>query len=299
MSTAYDGQTALLAISFPGVNLYPSKVMGVNWVHIFSPSIVNSARIGFTRTVWNRACRKIPLDSLGPPVTAKVGITFPNQAFNGFTYQDLGAGLSGVGTPAFDGGIIDNTYSYIDNLTWVLGRHTVSHWRPGAALPEQLPDEQQQRLSRSSEIQRQPSRAIPPWAVRQASAARTSCSTGSARQPPRSAASTLDSGSGAPPGSSVTTSKPRHASRSTSECVTSRTSPGSKKTTRQATSISATGQVIYAGQVPAGAPAGSGVCSNRALLSSNYRQIMPRLGFAYQATDRFVVRGGYGATSFL
>ena len=25
---------------------------------------------------------------------------------------------------------------------------------------------------------------------------------------------------------------------------------------------------------------------------------MPRLGFAYQATDRFVVRGGYGATSF-
>ncbi len=25
---------------------------------------------------------------------------------------------------------------------------------------------------------------------------------------------------------------------------------------------------------------------------------MPRFGFAYQATDRFVVRGGYGATSF-
>jgi len=25
---------------------------------------------------------------------------------------------------------------------------------------------------------------------------------------------------------------------------------------------------------------------------------MPRLGFAYQATDRFVLRGGYGATSF-
>ena len=59
-----------------------------------------------------------------------------------------------------------------------------------------------------------------------------------------------------------------------------------------------TGQVIYADHVPTGAPAGSGVCSNRACYDSNYRQIIRRLGFAYQATDRFVLRGGYGATSF-
>jgi hypothetical protein len=60
----------------------------------------------------------------------------------------------------------------------------------------------------------------------------------------------------------------------------------------------ATGQVIYAHQVPVGAPAGAGVCSNRACYDPNFRQWMPRLGFAYQATDRLVVRGGYGATSF-
>jgi hypothetical protein len=60
----------------------------------------------------------------------------------------------------------------------------------------------------------------------------------------------------------------------------------------------ATGQVIYAHSVPAGAPAGSGVCSSDACYQPNYRQIMPRLGFAYQASDKFVVRGGYGATSF-
>ena len=35
-----------------------------------------------------------------------------------------------------------------------------------------------------------------------------------------------------------------------------------------------------------------------AATTRNFRQIMPRLGFAYQANDRFVVRGGYGATSF-
>jgi hypothetical protein len=55
MSTAYDGQTALLAITFPGVNIFPTKLTGANWVHTFSPSIVNSARIGFTRTKWQHS----------------------------------------------------------------------------------------------------------------------------------------------------------------------------------------------------------------------------------------------------
>jgi hypothetical protein len=59
-----------------------------------------------------------------------------------------------------------------------------------------------------------------------------------------------------------------------------------------------TGQVIYAGQVPTGAPVGSGVCNNRGCYQPNFRQWMPRLGFAWQPTDRMVVRGGYGATSF-
>ena len=59
-----------------------------------------------------------------------------------------------------------------------------------------------------------------------------------------------------------------------------------------------TGQVIYANHVPAGAPAGSGICSNRGCYQWNFHQFMPHLGFAYQVNDRFVVRGGYGATSF-
>jgi hypothetical protein len=45
MSTAYDGQDALLAITFPGFDLYPTKLFGVNWVHTFSPALLNSARI--------------------------------------------------------------------------------------------------------------------------------------------------------------------------------------------------------------------------------------------------------------
>jgi hypothetical protein len=46
--------------------------------------------------------------------------------------------MSDVGTTAYNGGVIDNTYSYIDNLTWQRGR-TTSAWASKAPLPEQLP----------------------------------------------------------------------------------------------------------------------------------------------------------------
>ncbi len=47
MSTAFDGTTNPLLISFPGVNRYPTWLLGANWVHTFSPNLVNSARVGF------------------------------------------------------------------------------------------------------------------------------------------------------------------------------------------------------------------------------------------------------------
>ena len=47
-----------------------------------------------------------------------------------------------------------------------------------------------------------------------------------------------------------------------------------------------------------GAPAGFVVCPTTACYNANYKQIMPRFGFAYQAASNISVRGGYGATSF-
>ncbi len=126
MSTAYDGSSAVLAITFPSANIFPTKVMGANWVHIFSPSVVNSARVGFTRTIWNEGLPQDPTGQFGTGGNAKVGITFQNQLQQGFTYQGLGNGLTGVGAPAFDLGLTDNTYSYIDNLTLTRGKHTIT-----------------------------------------------------------------------------------------------------------------------------------------------------------------------------
>src|ERR1035437_4188848 len=125
MSTAYDGSTALLDISFPNVSIYPTKIMGANWVHTFTPSLINSARLGFTRTIWNQGLPTDPSGQFGTSGNAKVGIPFPNQSYQGFSFQGI-SGLSGVGTSAFNGGVIDNTYSYIDNVTWQHGLHVWS-----------------------------------------------------------------------------------------------------------------------------------------------------------------------------
>ena len=100
MSTAYDGYTPVLPISFPGVTYYPTWLLGSNWVHTFSPTLVNSGRIGFTRTKWVSGVPLDPTGNFGTSGNAKVGITFPNQTYDGFTNQGISGGISDVGTTA-------------------------------------------------------------------------------------------------------------------------------------------------------------------------------------------------------
>lgn len=56
MGDAYDKTTqAVLPVYFPLGAEYPFKMAMVNWVHTFSPSLVNEARGGFSRVVWHQA----------------------------------------------------------------------------------------------------------------------------------------------------------------------------------------------------------------------------------------------------
>ena len=296
MSTAYDGSTALLAISFPGVNVYPTKVTGANWVHIFSPTIVNSARVGFTRTVWDQG---LPVDTTGQFGTggnAKVGINFPNQNYNGFTYQSIG-GLSGVGTPAQDGGLVDNTYSYIDNLSWQKGKHTLTFGIQALRYQNNYPTSNNNgylgSIGYNGEFTSNPSLGNAGGyggadflLDRANSAAATLSSVNVGQRQWRAAGFAADD------------------FKATSKLTLNIgvryefDQPWIESNNKTGNVDIATGQVQYAVKVPVGAPAGSGICPTRACYDSNFKQIMPRLGFAYQATDRFVIRGGYGATSF-
>ena len=301
MSTAYDGQTALLAITFPGASIYPTKVMGVNWVHIFSSSIVNSARIGFTRTIWNQGLPQDPSGQFGMGGNAKVGISFTGQAFNGFTNQNIGGGFSSVGTSAYDGGLADNTYSYIDNITWVRGRHTLTAGIQALRYQNNYPTSNNNgylgSLNYDGSFTSNPAVTNSKFSSsgyggadflldRVVSAAVTLASVNVGQRQWRTAGFVADDFKVTPRltlnfGVRYEYDEPWIESNNKTGNVDINT-----------------GQVIYAGKVPVGAPAGSGICSNRGCYQSNFKQVMPRFGFAYQATDRFVLRGGYGATSF-
>jgi hypothetical protein len=93
-----DGSVAVLPLTFPNQDIYPDHIGGGTWVHVFSPSIVNEARIGFTRIRWDS---NIPSDSTGAfglNGNSIVGIPSGPQQFAGFSYQGIGAStLTGVG----------------------------------------------------------------------------------------------------------------------------------------------------------------------------------------------------------
>jgi hypothetical protein len=300
MSTAYDGTTPVLPISFPGVNLYPSWLVGSNWVHTFSPSLVNSARIGFTRTDWNQGVPQDTTGAFGTSGDAKVGISFPNQSFAGFTNQGLsinGSTLSDVGTTADLGGFVDNTYTYMDTVTWQRSKHAltmgVQALRYQVNYPTANNDGFLGTLDYTGAFSSNPNVANAPGyagadflldRVQQAQATLSSINVG---QRQWRAAGYFNDNYRVTPRLTIDFGGRYEFDQ-----------PWIEQHNKTGTVNLTTGQILYAAQVPVGAPVGSGLCSNRACYQPNFLQFMPHIGFAYQFNDRLVGRIGYGANSF-
>ena len=296
MSTAYDGSTSVLPIAFPGNSIYPTKVMGSNWVHIFSPSLINSARVGFTRTVWNQSLSQDPTGAFGTHGDAVVGISFPDQRYNGFTSQGIQGGIvSNLGNEVQDGGIIDNTYSYIDNLNWQHGKHYLSIGAQALRYENNYPTNNNNGY------------------LGQLNYTGAFTGNGNGLNGAGAADFVLDRVSSG----SVTLSSINVGQRQWRAAGFAQDSyklrpnltlaiglryefdqPWYEQNDKTGNIDYTTGQVLYAGHLPVAALPGAGICSNSACYGANYAQLMPHLGFAYQYNNRTVVRGGYGATSF-
>lgn len=300
-SNAFDGTVAVLAITFPSQNVFPTKLFGATWVHVLSPEIVNQARIGFTRVRWDDNIPTDPTGVFGLNGNSIVGIPFGVQQYVGFSFQNFGQDLNsngGIGTPAAPQILRDNTFSYEDNLTWQRGKHLLS-------MGVQAVRYQQNYLVQSSQ-----------GALGQFNY--DGSFTGLA-----TAGGLTNGYSGADfildrvqneqiqlPGALVGNRQWRAAAFFQDDWkVTGRLTlnlglryeydqPWTEVNNKTANVLLNSGTVEYAKQVPVGAPAGSIVCDNPACYQPNYAQIMPRIGFAYQVSPSFVVRGGYGATSF-
>jgi len=293
-SNAGDTQTALIPITFPPQNVYPTKLGGGSWIHTFSPAIVNEARFGFTRVRWDNSIPTDPSGAFGLNGNSLVGIPFGAQPYPGFSGQSLGNNASFLGTAANIQVLRDNTFNYYDNLTWQRGHHLLS-------IGIQATRYQQNYLNSSN---------YGFLGEFDYSGNFTGLPGGAGYGP---ADFVLDRVSTSQLGSSIgfvgnrqwrTAGYIQDDWKATDKLTVNIglryefDQPWVEVNNKTANVDLTTGIVQYAHSIPAGAPAGSQLCSNRACYNPNYSQWMPRIGFALQVNPRLVVRGGYGATSF-
>jgi hypothetical protein len=140
-SWANQGATSqsVLATSFTGAPTFPVRGLAFNEVHTFNSSMVNEFRAGYTR-----------LQNLGAVLLDRTGvfglngdkvlgigsanpIPQPFAGFTGLSLQSLATGTisAGLGTEYTNLGNINtgtnytiNSFLYGDNFTWLKGRHT-------------------------------------------------------------------------------------------------------------------------------------------------------------------------------
>ena len=298
--TGADFTSAILPISFPAHNTYPTKIAGASWVHTFSSAIINEARLGFTRVRWNNGVPSDPSGLFGHNGESKVGITFPfTQQYAGFTGQNIGNNASYIGTQASPQVFTDNTFNYQDTLTWQRGLHLFT-------MGVQATRYQQNYLNASNVG------FLGQFQYTGTYTSNSNAANGAGYGPADFVLGRIFGTSLADPLGKVGNRQWRTAGFFQDDY---KVLPGltlnlglryefdqpwyeQNDKTANVVFVNGIATVEYAGHVPAGAVAGSIVCPTHACYNANYNQIMPRLGFAYQIDSKTVIRGGYGITSF-
>ncbi|HEY9138971.1 MAG TPA: TonB-dependent receptor, partial [Terriglobus sp.] len=125
-SDAWDATPkTVLPITFPGGNEYPTTGGVINEVHTFGPNFQNAFRAGYTRIGWLQGQ---PIDSTGAfglNGNSLVGIGYTPQPFAGFSQINLSSSESNVGTRATATTYYDNVFNYGDDVVWLRGRHII------------------------------------------------------------------------------------------------------------------------------------------------------------------------------
>ena len=128
--------TPVLLVSFPTAPITPVKGVAINEVHTFNASTVNELRLGYSRI---RPEAGLPVDASGAFGTSGnsvVGIPGGNQGIVGFAAQTTapgstsgltttnGAEYTTIGNSYGGMTFVDNSFTYGDNLTWLKDKHT-------------------------------------------------------------------------------------------------------------------------------------------------------------------------------
>ena len=301
--TGSDHQTALIPVVFPNYNTYPTKIAGASWVHTYSPAIVNELRFGFTRVRWNNGVPSDPSGLFGYTGDQKVGIPFGTQKYVGFSGESI-SNASYIGTSANPQVFTDNTFNYQDTLTWQKGRHLFT-------IGGQATRYQQNYLNAGNVG------FLGTFSYSGIYSENLNATNGPGYGPADFVLDRISNDQLASPLGWVGNRQWRLAGYFQDDFkVTPRLTLNlgiryeydqpwfeqNDKTANVVVSYNSAGAPIatveYAGSVPQGAVVGATVCPHSSCYLATWDQVMPRLGFAFQAMPKLVIRGGYGASSF-
>ncbi len=281
-----------IAITFPGTNSYPFKGVALNWVHTFSPNLVNEVRGGWSRIRWIQGIPQDTTGAFGTSGNSLVGISGPNP-YPGFSLQDFANGqgrlnttyLTAIGTFGGGSSLIDNIFTYGDNLTLLLGKHTVKagvevlRYQQNNFYPGN--DGVMGRIQYSGAFT---GSTIPDFVSNNVYYAGIAGNVSrSGQRQYRNAAFVQDDWKVMP---NLTLNLGLRYEYD---------QPVYEVNNKQGNVDLTTGQYYLAGTAGAAAAFGD----SRALYNPVYTNLMPRIGFSYQPKTRVVIRGGYGITNYL
>lgn len=280
-------------VQFPSGSNYPDHLGTITWTHTASPAVVNNARASYARIQFNSGITIDPSGIFGLNGNATVGIPSNPQLAAGFSQQSFfGIGGTTSNQNGYPNGFganptpevfVDNVFEYADDLTWQRNKHLFkfgveftryqqNSFYPGndGELGDFTYNGQFSGISR-----------FYPFAdflldrVYDVQIGDVTGLTGQRQW--RDGVFAQDDWK-------------------VSEKLTLNLGmrweydqPIYEVNNKMANVNMTTKQIIYAGVDG----------NSRALYNPDYAQFQPRFGFAYQITPRWVVRGGYGITSYL
>jgi hypothetical protein len=296
---AEDAQVQVpVAVEFPSASNYPDHLGTVTWTHTFSPETVNNARASYSRIQFNSGVTTDPSGIFGTNGNALVGIPSNPQLAGGFSLQSFSNNGTpesttspGPGYPDSVGAnptpeiFVDNVFEYADNLTWQHGKHLFkfgaefTRYQQNSFYPGN--DGELGNFTYSGQYSTRPGGGVYPFVdfvldrASDVQIGNVSGLTGQRQwrdgiyaQDDWKAMSNLTLNLG---------------------IRWEYDQPIYEVNNKMANVDMVTKQIEYAGVNGA----------SRALYDPTYTQVQPRFGFAYQPTPRWVIRGGYGITSYL
>ncbi len=300
---AQDGQgREPIPVQFPSASNYPDHLFTVSDAHTFSSAIVNELRASYSRIRFNSGVTTDPSGVFGLTGNSVVGIPSQAQLTAGFSQQTFSPGsgngqVSSVGANPTPEVFIDNVYQYSDNLTWQRGKHLLKF---GAELTRYQQNSfypgnngELGYFTYNGQFSVQPgatqTNGFTDFVTNHAYEAAVGQVVGRTGQRQyRNAYFAQDDWKVTP---TLTLNIGLRYEYD---------QPIYEVNNKEANINLATATVEYAGAVPAGNTfANATVCPTRSCYNSTYNNFMPRLGFADQLSSKFVVRGGYGITTYL